>query len=246
MEEQQIQTQTNSAALHLQHQRESTAMLDLITSMGKKFTDAQQSTQDQFGNIQQLMLEDKEKAKNRSSQCPDQNQPTEPNVNLLSNDPNRFIVPTECSSALVFAQQYFMQDSTSIEAEVLEQLDISTIDPSTFSRNKQKYVDVKAFTAAMCKDDPSIATDLTAALSKTGTEKRNLLMALRKKLGQGSHREKQLGDAMLLYLVSHSDTSTGPEVRSVTGPVRRRAGAGALGRGSSTAAYSAGSGLPGI
>ena len=208
MEEHQNQTQTNAAALHMQHQRESTAMLDLITSMGKQFTDAQQSTQDQFSNIKQLMFEDKEKAKNRLPQSYDQNQPTDPKVNLLSNEPNPFIAPAECSSALVFAQQYFMQDSSSIEAEVLEQLDVSTIDPSTFHRTKQKYVDVKAFTAAMCKDDPSIATDLAAALSKTGTEKRNLLMALRKKLGQGSHREKQLGDAMLLYLVSRSDTST--------------------------------------
>ena len=61
---------------------------------------------------------------------------------------------------------------------------------------------MRSFSEAALHDDPSIDTNLSAAMKLHGAEKAIALQALRVKLGKGSHRTQQLGDLMLLYLLS--------------------------------------------
>ena len=110
-------------------------------------------------------------------------------------------------AALAFSEKFIMSDAESIEAKVLSQFDVETIDPPTFSRHKSRYADVRALAEAIYKDDPSIGADLTSALSKNGSNKITALRNLRDKLGQHSHRSEQLGDMMLLALLTRHGTS---------------------------------------
>ena len=142
------------------------------------------------------------------------------NINPANQRPEGFLPDTplqernpaakdpEAIKALSFAQQFFMVNAESIESQIISQFDISAIDPTTFTRHRNRFADVKAFTEAVAKEDASVEKDLKDALEKQGQQKISALHALREKLGHGSHRQQQLGDAMLLHLLSRSTTST--------------------------------------
>ena len=53
---------------------------------------------------------------------------------------------------------------------MIAQFDISVVDPRTYTIHKGKYVDVAAFTEAVCRDDASVEASLKAALFKGGSE----------------------------------------------------------------------------
>ena len=108
----------------------------------------------------------------------------------------------EANAALAHSQQFFMDDAASIEDQIVAQFNIKEMDPETFKRHKEKFADVRSFSEAALHDDPSIETNLSAAMKLHGAEKATALQALRVKLGKGSHRNQQLGDLMLLYLLS--------------------------------------------
>ena len=110
--------------------------------------------------------------------------------------------------AIKYAEQFILPGSSSMDSRVMAQFDISELDASSFARHKYKHADIKGYTEAVCKDDPSIEADyLTATCNKFGVERTAALQALRTKLGADSHREQQLGDLMILYLLTNKGAS---------------------------------------
>ena len=110
--------------------------------------------------------------------------------------------------AIEFANQFLIHGNDSAETSILAQFNIADLDPATYTRHKSKFADVRAFAEAACKDDPSIEADLTAALHKNGAERTSALQTLRGKLGKQSHRAQQLGDLVIIYLLSRLSTAT--------------------------------------
>ena len=110
----------------------------------------------------------------------------------------------DAMAAVAMAKKYFLPDAEATEAQIIALFEVSRLDPETFKRHKMKYADVRGFTEAIIKDDPSVLTDLAAAHKKTGADKSTALESLREKLGKSSHRNQQLGDVMLLYLLTRS------------------------------------------
>ena len=114
---------------------------------------------------------------------------------------------SEADEALDYANSFIASDLACIDQQLLGQLSLAALDKDSYDRNKGKYADVKAFTEAACSSDASIEADLKAALSKHSMERSTMLNDLRDKLGKNSQRKQQLGDLMLLHLLTRQGTS---------------------------------------
>ena len=114
----------------------------------------------------------------------------------------------EAAAALMEAKSVFMFGSESVESDVIAQINLRSADPATFLRYKEKFSDIRAFTENAIKEDPSIETELTAALNKNGHEKANALNSLAARLGPKSHRQPIVGNAMMYYLLTRSSALT--------------------------------------
>ena len=114
----------------------------------------------------------------------------------------------------LLAEQFILPSASSIDSRRLGQFDISLLDPTSFSRHKQRFAEIKAYTTAICKEDPTIEADFEeATCRKFGVERTAALQALRTKLGGDSHRVQQLGDLMILFMITKTSTTSSSHIK---------------------------------
>ena len=125
----------------------------------------------------------------------------------LVDDPPRESDCPKATEALLQARKNLLSGSETTECEILAQFQLSRIDPQTFTAYKRKYNDIPAFTEVVCKEDPTIETELAAAIHKQGPERAAALQALGRRMGPHSHRQNILGDAMLFHLITRPSSN---------------------------------------